>query len=222
MHTVIDNAKPFSFSFDPQSTALIVIDMQRDFVLKGGFGEALGNNVEPMSAIIPNLQKLLECCRKHTMLIIHTREGHRADLSDCPKAKLTRGNKTFIGEMGPMGRILVRGEYGHDFIDELRPKEGEIVLDKPGKDAFYATDLELILQNKGIKSLIVCGVTTEVCVQTTCRAANDRGYELVVPSDCTASYFKEFYQTTLDMITAQGAIIGWVCTSNDLIKALED
>lgn len=214
-------AKPFEFSFDPQSTALIVIDMQRDFVLPGGFGEALGNNVEPMSKIIPNLKALLECCRKHNMLIIHTREGHRQDLSDCPPAKLMRGGKKFIGEPGPMGRILVRGEYGHDFIDELKPLKGEIILDKPGKDAFYATDLELILQNKGIKSLIVCGVTTEVCVQTTCRAANDRGYELVVPSDCTASYFPEFYSCTLDMITAQGAIIGWVSTSNDLIAALE-
>lgn len=221
MQTIV-NAKPFAFEFDPQTTALIVIDMQRDFVQKGGFGEALGNNVEPLAAIIPNIQKLLACARAHNILIIHTREGHRTDLSDCPKAKLTRGNKTFIGQEGPMGRILVRGEYGHDFVDELVPQKGEIILDKPGKDAFYATDLELILQTKGIKSLIICGVTTEVCVQTTCRAANDRGYELIVPSDCTASYFKEFYQATLDMITAQGAIVGWVATSHEIIKSFED
>lgn len=215
-------AIPFDFEFDPKTTALIIIDMQRDFVLKGGFGEALGNNVEPMGEIVPNIQKLLKAARSCNMLIIHTREGHRADLSDCPPEKLTRGNKTFIGQKGPMGRILIRGEYGHDFIDELKPLDNEVIIDKPGKDAFYATDLDLVLKNAGIKSLIICGVTTEVCVQTTCRAANDRGYKIVVPKDCTASYFKEFYQSTLDMITAQGAIVGWVSDSNDLILSIEE
>ncbi|WP_281757089.1 cysteine hydrolase family protein [Succinatimonas hippei] len=215
-------ARPFDFTFDPETTALMVIDMQRDFVQKGGFGEALGNDVSPMQKAIEPISKVLECCRSQHMLIIHTREGHRPDLTDCPKAKLTRGGKTFIGTDGPMGRILVRGEYGHDIIPELYPKEGEVVIDKPGKDAFFATDLYQILLNRGIKSLIICGVTTEVCVQTTSRAANDRGFELVIPEDCCASYFPEFHEAALNMIAAQGAIVGWVSDSKSVISALEE
>ena len=215
-------AEPFDFKCDPNSTALIVIDMQRDFVLKGGFGEALGNDVSPMQKAITPISKLLECCRKLNMLIIHTREGHRPDLTDCPPAKLSRGGKTFIGTKGPMGRILVRGEYGHDIIDELYPLKGEVIIDKPGKDAFFATDLHLILINKGIKSLIICGVTTEVCVQTTARAANDRGYELIIPKDACASYFPEFHEATLKMISAQGAIVGWVSNTDSIIGSLQD
>ena len=152
------------------------------------------------------------------MFVIHTREGHRPDLADCPPAKLTRGGKTFIGTDGPMGRILVRGEKGHDIIPELYPIAGEPVIDKPGKGSFFATDLELILRDRGIRTLFVCGVTTEVCVNTTVREANDRGFECVVLEDCVASYFPEF-QAALDMIKAQGAIFGWVSNSTNAIAA---
>ena len=154
-------------------------------------------------------------------MVIHTREGHRGDLSDCPPAKLPRGGKTFIGEPGPMGRILVRGEAGHDIIPELYPVAGEPVIDKPGKGAFYQTDLHLILQNHGIKTLIVCGVTTEVCVTTTVREANDRGYECIIPEDCVGSYFPEFQKYALEMIKAQGAIFGWITDSKAIIAGLD-
>lgn len=139
-----------------------------------------------------------------------------------PRRKKTRGGKTFIGESGPMGRILIRGEQGHDIIPELAPLPGEPIIDKPGKGAFYATDLGLILQTRGIKSLIICGVTTEVCVQTTAREANDRGYELVIPEDCCASYFPEFHRAALDMMKAQGAIVGWVSDSASITGALQN
>jgi nicotinamidase-related amidase len=154
-------------------------------------------------------------------MVIHTREGHRPDLSDCPPAKLARGHHaTTIGDEGPMGRILVRGEYGHDIVDSLKPLPDEPVVDKPGKGAFYATDLENILRNRGITSLVVTGVTAEVCVQTTVREANDRGFECLVLSDCIASYFPEFYEMTLKMITAQGGILGWVAPSAAFLAAL--
>jgi biuret amidohydrolase len=153
--------------------------------------------------------------------VIHTREGHRADLSDCPPSKRVRGKgKTRIGDPGPMGRILVRGEIGHDIVSELYPKAGEVVIDKPGKGAFFATDLELILRDRTIKTLIVCGVTTEVCVNTTVREANDRGYECVVLSDCVGSYFPEFQKAALAMIKAQGGIFGWVSDSKRALAAL--
>ncbi len=164
---------------------------------------------------------MLEAARKLGMSIIHTREGHRPDLSDCPPSKLVRGRgKTRIGDPGPMGRILVRGESGHDIVPELYPEPGETVIDKPGKGAFYATDLELILRNRAIKTLIVCGVTTEVCVNTTVREANDRGFECVVLSDCVGSYFPEFQQAALAMIKAQGGIFGWVSDSKRALAAL--
>src|SRR5665213_1206545 len=174
-------AEPYEFEFDPKTTALLIIDMQRDFVEPGGFGEALGNDVSILRKTIAPIKKVLEACRKRGMMIVHTREGHRADLTDCPPSKLERGRpKRKIGDDGAMGRLLVRGEKGHDIIAELYPKPGEIVIDKPGKGAFYATDFEAILRNRGIKSLIVCGVTTEVCVNTTVREANDRGFNCVV------------------------------------------
>ena len=163
---------------------------------------------------------MLEAARQAGLLIVHTREGHRADLSNCPAAKLTRGGKTFIGQQGSMGRILIQGEPGHDIIPELYPLLGEPIIDKPGKGAFYATDLHLILQARGIKSLIICGVTTEVCVQTTAREANDRGYEVLIPEDCCASYFPEFHRAALEMIKAQGAIVGWVSDADAVINAL--
>jgi len=153
--------------------------------------------------------------------VIHTREGHRPDLSDCPPAKLARGRlANGIGDPGPMGRILVRGEYGHDIVDSLQPLADEPVIDKPGKGAFYATDLEHMLRSRGIKSLVVTGVTAEVCVQTTVREANDRGFECLVLSDCIASYFPEFYEMTLKMIKAQGGIFGWVAPSDAFLAAL--
>lgn len=191
-------AEPYELEFDPGTTALIMIDMQRDFVEPGGFGEMLGNDVSLLRSAIEPCRRLLEAARKAGVFVVHTREGHRADLTDCPLAKRLRGGlECGIGDKGPMGRILVRGEYGHDIIPELYPVAGEPVVDKPGKGAFFATDLDLLLRNRNIRTLIVCGVTVEVCVHTTVREANDRGYECVVPSDCVASYFPEFYRVAL-------------------------
>lgn len=214
------NAEPFALHFTPENTALLMIDMQRDFVEPGGFGEALGNDVNLVRSAIAPCQKVLYAARQAGIMVIHTREGHRSDLSDCPLAKLTRGGKTFIGEPGPKGRILIRGEKGHDIIPELYPLESEPVIDKPGKGAFYQTDLHLILQNHNIKTLIICGVTTEVCVNTTVREANDRGYECIIPEDCVGSYFPEFQEYALKMIKAQGAIFGWVSNSENIIAGL--
>ncbi len=218
MHSI--EAEPFPLPFDEAATALVIIDMQRDFVLPGGFGEKLGNDTSLLLAAVAPTQRVLELARQKGMLVIHTREGHRPDLSDCPPAKLTRGGQTFIGTEGPMGRILVRGEQGHDIIHQLYPKAGEPVIDKPGKGSFHATDLHQILLDRGIKTLIVCGVTLEVCVHTTVREANDRGYECVVLSDCVASYFPEFQRVGLEMIKAQGAIFGWVSNSKEFIAAM--
>ncbi len=214
-------AEPYEFDFDPSTTALVVIDMQRDFVDPGGFGEALGNNVSLLRRALEPTRRVLAACRDAGLLIIHTREGHRPDLSDCPPAKRARGRlANGIGDPGPMGRILVRGEYGHDIVDSLQPLEREPVVDKPGKGAFYATDFEHMLRSRGIKSLVVTGVTAEVCVQTTVREANDRGFECLVLSDCIASYFPEFYEMTLKMIKAQGGIFGWVAPSEAFLAAL--
>ena len=214
-------AEPYPFEFDPATTALVIIDMQRDFVEPGGFGETLGNDVSWLQAVVPPLRKVLDTAREVGLTVIHTREGHVPDLSDCPPAKLNRGEPSLrIGDPGPKGRILVRGEYGHDIIDDLAPVDGEIVLDKPGKGAFYATDLHAMLINRGIDTLIVCGVTTEVCVHTTVREANDRGYRCIVPSDCCASYFPEFHAAALAMVQAQGGIFGWVSDSRRILEAL--
>jgi biuret amidohydrolase len=219
--TVKVEAEPYVFVFQPASTALVIIDMQRDFVMPGGFGELLGNDVTKVQPAIKPTQHVLEIWRKKGFQVLHTREGHRPDLSDCPPSKKARGNlKVGIGDKGPMGRVLVRGERGHDIIDELKPIDGEPVIDKPGKGAFFATDLDLILKNRGIRSLIVTGVTTEVCVQTTTREANDRGYECLVLEDCVGSYFPEFQRIALAMIKAQGGIVGWVSQSEKLLNAL--
>ena len=215
-------AEPYEFTFDPASTALLIIDMQRDFVEPGGFGEALGNDVTPLQAVIAPCKRVLEAARRAGMMIIHTREGHSPDLADCPPTKIARGRGAIrIGDHGPMGRILVRGERGHDIVPELYPAPGEVVIDKPGKGAFCATELDLILHNRGIKSLIVCGVTTEVCVNTTVREANDRGFRCIVLSDCCASYFPEFHAAGLAMIKAQGGIFGWVAASPQLLAAMD-
>src|SRR3954449_3665464 len=213
-------AEPYPFDFSPEKCALLIIDMQRDFLEPGGFGELLGNDVAQLRPTIDPIACVLTAARANGVLVVHTREGHRPDLSDCPPAKLTRGGQTFIGTEGPMGRILVRGEQGHDIIEQLYPIEGEPIIDKPGKGSFHATDLQQILGDRDIKTLIVCGVTLEVCVHTTVREANDRGYECVVLSDCVASYFPEFNRVGLEMIKAQGAIFGWVSTSDAFIKAL--
>ena len=188
--TTLIPAKPYSFALEPDSTALVVIDMQRDFLEPGGFGELLGNDVSLLHAAVEPLKAVLAAARDAGMTIIHTREGHRPDLADCPPAKRARGGlATGIGDAGPKGRILVRGEFGHDIVDELAPWPGEIVLDKPGKGSFYATDLELILRNAGITSLVVTGVTTEVCVHTTVREANDRGFECSCSATAAAPTF---------------------------------
>jgi nicotinamidase-related amidase len=214
-------ADPYPFVFDPAHAALLVIDMQRDFVEPGGFGETLGNDVSQLRAAIPPLQAALAATRDAGITVIHTREGHLPDLSDCPPAKLTRGEPALrIGDPGPKGRILIRGEYGHDIIDELAPADGELVIDKPGKGSFYATGLDDTLRSRGITSLIVTGVTTEVCVHTTVREANDRGYECLVLADCVGSYFPEFQRYGLAMIAAQGGIFGWVAPSEQYLKAL--
>ena len=215
-------AEPYEYVFDPRHTALLVIDMQRDFVQPGGFGEQLGNDVSRLRRVIQPLQEVLGRMREEGYLVIHTREGHRPDLADCPPTKLARGRLSCgIGDVGPMGRILVQGSYGHDIIDELKPAPGEPVLDKPGKGAFFATDLDFILHNRGITSLVVTGVTTEVCVSTTVREANDRGYECLVLEDCVGSYFPEFHEASLNMIKAQGGIFGWVTSADNLLSALE-
>jgi nicotinamidase-related amidase len=217
------NADPYPYSFDPARTALLCIDFQRDFVEPGGFGESLGNDVALLRTTIAPTRAVLAAVREAGMLVIHTREGHRPDLADLFPAKRDRGNPSLrIGDEGPMGRLLVRGSVGHDIVPELAPIAGEVVLDKPGKGAFYATDLETILRARGISHLIVTGVTTEVCVQSTTREANDRGFECLVLSDCTASYFPEFYSATLAMISAQGGIVGWVAPSAALLDALHD
>jgi biuret amidohydrolase len=218
---VMVDAEPEPLAIDPRRTALIVIDMQRDFLEPGGFGESLGNDVSLLNAAVGPCRRLLDSARRHGVLVIHTREGHRPDLTDAPPAKVERGAPSArIGAPGPMGRILVRGEPGHDIVKELYPAAGEPVVDKPGKGAFYATDLHSILQNRSISALIVCGVTTEVCVHTTVREANDRGFRCLVPGDCCASYFPEFHAVALRMISAQGGIFGWVSDSRRIIAAL--
>jgi len=214
-------AEPYPFTLIPSSTALVIIDMQRDFLEPGGFGEGLGNDVSLLARVVGPLQSVLAAAREAGMLVVHTREGHRSDMTDCPPSKRARGRLEFgIGSQGPKGRVLIRGEFGHGIVDELAPAPGEIILDKPGKGAFYATDLELILRNQAITSLIVTGVTTEVCVHTTVREGNDRGFECLVVSDCVGSYFPEFHEVGLRMIAAQGGIFGWVADSSALLAAL--
>lgn len=220
--TVEVAARPYPYALPLASTALVVIDMQRDFLEPGGFGETLGNDVSLLAPTIPVVERVLEVARAAGMLIIHTREGHRPDLSDCPPSKLQRGNPTLaIGDPGPRGRILVRGEEGHDIVDALAPQPGEVLIDKPGKGAFYATDLQAVLSGARITHLLVCGVTTEVCVHTTVREANDRGYECLVIGDGCGSYFPDFHATALQMIAAQGGIFGWTAASDALLTALK-
>ncbi len=217
----IPRALPFAFDFDPATTALIVIDMQRDFIEPGGFGAALGNDVTLLQAIIPAVARLIAGCRAAGVPVIHTRECHAPDLSDCPPAKRMRGKPSLrIGDPGPMGRILIAGEPGAEIVPGLAPLPGEVVIDKPGKGAFHATDLSAVLAGQGTTTLVVAGVTTEVCVQTTMREANDRGFDCLLAEDATESYFPEFKAATLAMIRAQGAIVGWTAPTTAILEAL--
>lgn len=215
------DAEPAPLAIDLATTALVSIDMQRDFLEPGGFGESLGNDVSLLAVAVPPAQALLAAARQAGLLVVHTREGHRPDLSDAPAAKIERGAPSArIGAPGPMGRILIRGEPGHDIVAALAPLPGEPVIDKPGKGAFYATDLAEILTARAIATLIVCGVTTEVCVHTTVREANDRGYRCLVVSDACGSYIPAFHAAGLAMIVAQGGIFGWVSDSGRVVAAL--
>ncbi len=213
---------PYLLPANLQHLALVIIDMQRDFMEPGGFGDALGNDVSRLQAIVPTLQQLLATFRQLRLPVVHTLECHQPDLLDCPPAKLKRGNGTLhIGDEGPMGRILIWGEPGNAIIPELAPIAGEIVIPKPGKGAFYNTQLTMELEQRGITHLLLTGVTTEVCVQTTMREANDRGYECLLVEDCTESYFPDFKQATLEMVRAQGGIVGWTAPAAPVIEALQ-
>jgi nicotinamidase-related amidase len=215
------DAKPYEFAFEKNRLALVIIDMQRDFVEPGGFGAALGNDVRLLTPIIPTVAELLGAFRSLKMTVIHTKECHKPDLSDCPPAKRARGRGSLtIGDVGPMGRILIEGEPGNDFVPTLRPLPDEVVIAKPGKGAFYATNLDAELKRRGITHLLFTGVTTEVCVQTTMREANDRGYESLLVEDGTESYFPEFKKATLDMVRAQNGIVGWTATTKQVIDSL--
>jgi nicotinamidase-related amidase len=221
--SLVVNATPYEYESRLDCTALLVIDMQCDFVEPGGFGELLGNDIAVLRSVIKPIRRVLDASRAAGMTVIHTREGHQPDLSDCPPSKLARGRlPRRIGDQGPNGRVLIRGERGHDIIEELRPLQEEIVVDKPGKGSFYATNLNDLLCQRRIESLVVAGVTTEVCVQSTVREANDRGYECLVLSDCVQSYFSEFQRAALQMIAAQGGIFGWVASSAQFLSALEE
>ena len=214
-------AQPSAFPLDLARCALLIIDMQRDFVEPGGFGASLGNDVTRLQAIVPTCASVLASWRQAGGCVVHTREGHRPDLSDCPPAKRNRGRPSLrIGDAGPMGRVLVIGQPGHAIVPALAPRAGELVIDKPGKGAFYNTPLQAELQARSIGQLVIMGVTTEVCVQTTMREANDRGYDCLLVEDGTESYFPDFKAATLAMITAQGGIVGWVAPAAGVIAAL--
>ena len=220
MTTLTVDAAPYAYPLPEAATALVVIDMQRDFVEPGGFGDTLGNDVGRLAAIVPTVARLLALARRRGWTVVHTRESHAADLSDCPPAKRLRGAPSLrIGDAGPMGRILVRGEPGNAIVDACAPIEGEVVLDKPGKGAFYATPLQEMLAARGVTHLLLAGVTTEVCVQTTMREANDRGYDCLLVEDATESYFAAFKAATLEMIRAQGGIVGWTAPLAALERA---
>lgn len=214
-------ARPFDFDLQPGKAALVIIDMQRDFIEPGGFGASLGNDVSLLEAAVPPTKALLDAWRAHGWPVVHTRESHAADLSDCPPAKRERGSPSLrIGDVGPMGRLLVRGSAGCEIVPLLAPVPGEIVIDKPGKGAFYATPLQAELQARGVTQLVFAGVTTEVCVQTTMREANDRGYDCLIVEEATASYFPTFKAAAIEMMVAQGAIVGWAAPLRTVLEAL--
>lgn len=223
MSSIICKAEPGPFEFQFDSTALLLVDMQRDFLEKGGFGDLMGYDISLMAGVIHRCRLVLEAARNAGMFIVHTREGFRPDLSDAAPIKLGRiYNNIGVGDMGPLGRVLVRGEAGHDIIPELYPRTGEPVIDKTGHGAFYATDLELILNKDGIKNLIICGVVTEVCVHSTLREAKDRGYACLVLEDGVGSYTPEFHRVSIEIIKTQGGLFGKVSTSAELLRVLPD
>lgn len=221
MASITLRADPSPVTLDVAHTALLIIDMQKDFLYPNGFGAFLGNDVTLLQRAVAPIQQVLAAARSAGILVIHTREGHTPDLSDCPSTKLDRwAPGVRIGDPGPMGRILVRGEPGHAIIDELSPLPGEIVIDKPGKSAFYATALADILAQHTIHHLLITGVTTDVCCFSTVIAANDHGYHAVILGDAVASYSPARHQHALEIIRAQGGIFGWVSTSDSFLEAL--
>jgi nicotinamidase-related amidase len=209
--------------FDPSRTALVVIDLQRDFCSPGGYAAQAGIDTAPMQAVVVNAVRLLQAARSAGLLVVHTREGHLSDLSDCPPTKLARSVTAGapIGSLGPLGRLLVRGEQGHDFVDAVRPLGGEEVIDKPGYGAFHQTRLAKVLTTRGIEQLIVCGVTTEVCVHSTLREAVDRGFACTTVADATAASDPALQAPALAMIGVEGGIFGRVCSTDEVLAALQ-